>query len=101
MESDDIAYADFVPFDKKVVAKEALSGGVQLAEEDFFYVEGDSPRISRISLWGKELEYDRDFEVKGYANNKKAGRATVTLTGKGSYRGTLKLVYEIVLQEQN
>lgn len=101
VESDDIAYADFVPFDKKVVAKEALSGGVQLAEEDFWYVEGDSPRISRISLWGKELEYDKDFEVKGYANNKKAGRATVTLTGKGSYKGTLKLVYEIVLQEEN
>ncbi len=99
VESDDIAYADFVPFDKKVVAKEALSGGVQLTEEDFWYVEGDSPRISRISLWGKELEYDKDFEVKGYANNKKAGRATVTLTGKGSYKGTLKLVYEIVLQE--
>lgn len=101
VESDDIAYADFVPFDKKVVAKEALSGGVQLAEEDFWYVEGDSPRISRISLWGKELEYDKDFEVKSYANNKKAGRATVTLTGKGSYKGTLKLVYEIVLQEEN
>lgn len=101
VESNDIAYADFVPFEKKVVAKEALSGGVQLTEEDFWYVEGDSPRISRISLWGKELEYGKDFEVKGYANHKKAGRATVTLTGKGSYNGTLKLVYEIVLQEEN
>lgn len=101
VESNDIAYADFVPFDKKVVTKEALSGGVQLTEEDFWYVEGDSPRISRISLWGKELEYGKDFEVKGYANHKKAGRATVTLTGKGSYKGTLRLVYEIVLQEEN
>ncbi|MDE7321398.1 MAG: fibronectin type III domain-containing protein [Lachnospiraceae bacterium] len=101
VESNDIAYADFVPFDKKVVAKEALSGGVQLTEEDFWYVEGQSTRTSRISLWGKELEYDKDFIVRSYANNKKAGRATVTLTGAGSYEGTLKLVYEIVLQEEN
>ncbi len=97
----DIAYANVVAFDKKVVTKDELSGGVELTEEDFLYGVGADLRTSRISLWGESLVYGKDFQVKSFANNKKAGRATVTLTGAGSYEGTLKLVYEIVLQEEN
>lgn len=83
------------------MTKDELSGGVELTEEDFLYGVGADLRTSRISLWGESLVYGKDFQVKSFANNKKAGRATVTLTGAGSYEGTLKLVYEIVLQEEN
>lgn len=43
---------------------------------------------------GKKLVKDRDYTVK-FKNNKKIGKATVTLTGKGNFTGTKKITFNI------
>ncbi|MBQ7184442.1 MAG: hypothetical protein IJR97_10715, partial [Clostridia bacterium] len=41
------------------------------------------------------LEKDKDYTVK-YENNKQPGTATVTITGKGNYTGTIVKTFMIV-----
>ena len=101
VEPNDIAYADVVQLGRKVVAKEALSAKVELTKEDFTYMDGKGNTFSRIKLWGKDLEFDKDFVIKSYSNNNKAGKAAVTIEGKDSYKGTLKLTFLIEVQEEN
>ncbi|MBQ6662430.1 MAG: cell wall-binding repeat-containing protein [Firmicutes bacterium] len=48
-----------------------------------------------VSALGKSLREGRDYTVK-YANNVKAGTATITLTGKGEYAGSIKKTFKIV-----
>ena len=43
----------------------------------------------------KGLTLDTDFTIAGYANNKNAGDATVTVTGKGNYEGSRTLTFTI------
>ena len=45
------------------------------------------------------LEKDRDYTVK-YENNKQPGTATVTVTGKGNYTGTITMTFTIVAPEE-
>ena len=47
-----------------------------------------------VKLDGKRLKKGTDYTVK-YANNTKVGTATVTVTGKGDYTGTVSIDYEI------
>ena len=47
-----------------------------------------------VKLDGKTLKKGTDYTVK-YANNIKVGTATVTITGKGDYSGTLKKSFKI------
>ncbi|MCI7505232.1 MAG: hypothetical protein MSA55_04565 [Coriobacteriaceae bacterium] len=49
---------------------------------------------ARVSLNGKSLKANQDFKV-AYSNNKNAGQATVTVTGKGNYTGTAKAYFAI------
>ena len=44
------------------------------------------------------LTQGTDFTVK-YANNKKPGTATVTITGKGNFTGTITLNFTITKKE--
>ena len=44
---------------------------------------------------GKTLKKGTDFTVK-YKNNKKVGKATVTIKGKGSYTGTITKTFKII-----
>ncbi|MDD6636806.1 MAG: hypothetical protein PUE62_06315 [Coriobacteriaceae bacterium] len=48
----------------------------------------------RVSLNGKNLKANQDFKVT-YSNNKNAGQATVTVTGKGNYTGSAKTYFVI------
>lgn len=48
----------------------------------------------------EELTEGEDYTVK-YGNARKAGRVTATFTGKGRYKGTLKLKYEIKPNKEN
>ena len=41
-----------------------------------------------------ELELGKDFRVS-YKNNKKLGKATITFTGAGNYKGTVRATYSI------
>ena len=68
------------------------------AEAADYAVNGAAPSSLKVTamVGGKteELKSGRDYTVK-YANNKKAGRATVTVTGKGNYTGKATGTYEI------
>lgn len=48
-----------------------------------------------ITYKGEKLEEGIDYTVK-YSNNKKTGRATVTINGIGAYTGTAKKTFDIV-----
>ncbi len=47
-----------------------------------------------VKLGGKTLKKGTDYTVS-YKNNKNAGTATVTITGKGSYEGTVTKTFKI------
>ncbi len=48
-----------------------------------------------VSALGKGLKEGRDYTVE-YTNNVKVGTATITLTGKGEYVGTIKKTFKII-----
>jgi len=47
-----------------------------------------------VKLAGTTLKKDTDYTVK-YSNNTKVGTAKVTITGKGTYKGTLEKTFKI------
>lgn len=83
---DAVAGADWketLPFSQKTVDKE---GGIfQTGAALLSYGEGSEKTTLTVGT---------DYTVK-YGNAKKAGRVTATFTGKGRYKGTLKLTYTI------
>ena len=50
--------------------------------------------MKAVTLNGKKLKAGADNKVS-YKNNKKPGKATVTVTGKGNYRGSVKAAFTI------
>jgi uncharacterized repeat protein (TIGR02543 family) len=55
---------------------------------------GDAMPEPTVTYVGKTLEKDTDYELS-YSDNDKAGTATVTITGKGSYYGTISATFVI------
>lgn len=47
-----------------------------------------------LYYWGDELQVNKDYKVS-YKNNKNVGTATVTFTGIGDFRGTIKSTFKI------
>ena len=47
-----------------------------------------------VKLTGKTLKKGTDYTI-AYKNNKNVGKATVTITGKGSYKGTVTKTFKI------
>lgn len=76
-------WKDSIPFSQKTVNK---NGGIYQEKTGVLvYGEGEAKET---------LTEGEDYTVK-YSNAKKAGKVTVTFTGKGRYKGTLKKKYEI------
>lgn len=79
-----------VPVTKKLLAKKMLTikkthAYTGKAIKDNFYLEdGDNELVSR-----------KDFKAT-YRNNKKLGKAYITIKGIGNYKGTIKANYKIV-----
>ena len=48
-----------------------------------------------VTLGGKTLKRGTDYTLS-YANNTKVGTATITVTGKGNYKGSKKVTFKIV-----
>lgn len=48
----------------------------------------------KVALNGKTLTKNRDYTLS-YKNNKKKGKATLIITGKGKYSGTVKKTFKI------
>lgn len=57
------------------------------------------PKIT-VTAGSKVLKKGTDYTVK-YSNNKKLGTAKVTVTGKGSYSGTVNVSFKIVLKKES
>ena len=57
------------------------------------------PGVS-VKLGSTKLKKDQDYTVK-YSNNKKAGTATVTISGIANYTGTAKTTFKIVNKVNN
>lgn len=72
-------WKDSIPFSQKIVDK---NGGI--------FQSGSS----LITYENTPLTEGTDYTVK-YGNAKKAGKVTATFTGKGRYKGTLRLSYTI------
>ena len=53
------------------------------------------PTVKTVKLDNVTLKKGRDYTVS-YKNNKKAGTATVMITGKGNYKGTVKKTFKIL-----
>lgn len=52
------------------------------------------PRV-KVTYGGKTLKLNKDYTAT-YKNNKKVGKASVVIKGKGNYAGTLKKTFKIV-----
>lgn len=78
-----VDWKESIPFSQKTVDKD---GGIfQKGAALLTYTEGETE---------KPLSAETDYTIK-YSNAKKAGRVTVTFTGKGRYKGSLRLTYTI------
>ena len=53
-----------------------------------------------VKLKGKTLKKDKDYTVK-YSNNKAVGTATIIITGKGNYSGTIKKTFKISIKNSS
>lgn len=58
------------------------------------YVAKDRTPVPTLTFNGTKLVKDTDYTVK-YTNNLNVGTATVTLTGKGKFKGTTKATFTI------
>ena len=67
---------------------------VTLSETDFTFDGSAHVPEATVTLDGKALKAGRDFDVR-YADNTDAGTATLTVTGKGAYEGSLQETFEI------
>ena len=56
------------------------------------------PRVT-VSLGGKKLNQGYDYTLTGLKNNKKVGKATVTIKGQGCLTGTVKKTFNILPQK--
>lgn len=75
-----------------------MNGSMQLSTDSFVYtgspitIPEDEITLSRGILGGTYSEEDYDLS---YSNNTNVGKATVTATGKGNYRGTITGTFRI------
>jgi uncharacterized repeat protein (TIGR02543 family) len=81
--------------DKDKVVSESISAAKVAAIKDQVYSgKVKTPQI-KVTLAGKTLAPNTDYTV-AYKNNKKIGKATVTVTGKGKYKDKVTATFKIV-----
>lgn len=71
--------------------KKATVSGI----ENRVYNGGEHKQDITITLDGQVLSEGTDYELT-YANNTKAGKASVTIKGKGAYSGLIKKTFKII-----
>ena len=80
---------------KLVVKASVSSAKVTLPKSSYSYTGSAITPAVTVTYGGKKLAAGKDYTVK-YSNNKAMGKATVTITGKGNYTGTVKKTFKIV-----
>ena len=71
------------------------SGKAKKTYISLYYYFGVEDRFEQNTFAGYELVEGKDYTVS-YANNINVGTATVTITGKGNYTGTITKTFKIV-----
>ena len=81
------------------ITKRALAGGtVSVASSVSFTGSNITPSVT-VKVAGRTLTSGTDYTVS-YSNNKNVGKATVKITGKGNYSGSLSAKFDIVPAKQ-
>jgi hypothetical protein len=76
------------------VASLLNSAEIFAVKDQVYTGKAATPAIT-VTLAGRTLSAGADYEA-AYANNVKVGKATVTVTGKGGYKGTAAASFKIV-----
>ena len=82
----------------KISAKKVSSLTASLKTTSYTYTGSDHKPAVTVKDGSKTLVSGTDYTVK-YTNSKNAGKATVTITGKGNYTGTTKKTYTIAVRK--
>nr|MCR4605472.1 hypothetical protein [Eubacterium sp.] len=78
------------------IVKKSISGGAVSGVKAKYNYSGKRKKPSfTLKVDGRKLKKGTDYTVK-YSNNKKRGKATIIITGKGNYKGTKKKTFKIV-----
>ena len=81
------------------ITKRAMAGGtVSVASSVSFTGSNITPSVT-VKVAGRTLTSGTDYTVS-YSNNKNVGKATVKITGKGNYSGSLNAKFDIVPAKQ-
>ena len=81
------------------ITKRAMAGGtVSVASSVSFTGSNITPSVT-VKVAGRTLTNGTDYTVS-YSNNKNVGKATVKITGKGNYSGSLNAKFDIVPAKQ-
>ena len=81
------------------ITKRAMAGGtVSVASSVSFTGSNITPSVT-VKVAGRSLTNGTDYTVS-YSNNKNVGKATVKITGKGNYSGSLNAKFDIVPAKQ-
>ena len=81
------------------ITKRAMAGGtVSVASSVSFTGSNITPSVT-VKVAGRTLTSGTDYTVS-YSNNKNVGKATVKITGKGNYSGSLSAKFGIVPAKQ-
>ena len=81
------------------ITKRAMAGGtVSVASSLSFTGSNITPSVT-VKVAGRTLTNGTDYTVS-YSNNKNVGKATVKITGKGNYSGSLSAKFDIVPAKQ-
>ena len=81
--------------DTDIKARLEAGASILISQSDYKYDGGKpiEPEIS-VSFNSEAMTADKDYTV-AYSNNTNAGKGTVTITGKGIYKGTLSEEFTI------
>ena len=83
----------------KIVPRDISTTTVTLSKTQYIANGAAHKPTARVSLNGKNLKLNEDFTVS-YSDNRKAGEAAVTITGKGNFTGTTKAFFIIAPTSQ-
>lgn len=82
-------------------SKNLKDATISLSIDDYdseYFGKAITPAV-KVNIGSKVLKNGRDYTLK-YSNNKKIGKATITIKGKGVYSGTIKKTFKIVPAKQ-
>ena len=82
-----------------LAATDISGASVKLSTTSYTYNGKAKKPTATVTLNGKTLKKDVDYTVK-YSSNTAIGKAKVTITGKGNYKGTVSKTFKILPAKQ-